>query len=168
MRPALLPALLAIALWPLAGCSSCPNCEGRPAQRAAAPTTRATPFLMFQEGKARPAIDLYLSVFPGSKIDEIEYWSEGQGAKGTIKVAKFTIAGQQVMVSDSPIKHAFTFTPSTSLFVDFTSEAELNAAFARLSEGGEVMMPIDDYGFSKLFAFCTDRYGVSWQLNLPN
>ena len=29
------------------------------------------------------------------------------------------------------------------------------------------MMPPDNYGFSRKFAFIQDRYGVSWQLNLP-
>ena len=32
---------------------------------------------------------------------------------------------------------------------------------------GAVMMPLDNYGFSKQFAWVSDRYGVSWQLNLP-
>ena len=28
-------------------------------------------------------------------------------------------------------------------------------------------MPIGDYGFSKKFGWLNDRFGVSWQLNLP-
>ncbi len=29
------------------------------------------------------------------------------------------------------------------------------------------MMPVDTYGFSTLFTWISDRFGVSWQLNLP-
>ena len=29
-------------------------------------------------------------------------------------------------------------------------------------------MPIEDYGFSQKFGWLVDRFGVSWQLDLPN
>jgi hypothetical protein len=45
-------------------------------------------------------------------------------------------------------------------------EAELDAAFARLAQGGQVLMPLDNYGFSKKFGWTNDRFGVSWQFNL--
>ncbi len=54
------------------------------------------------------------------------------------------------MFSDSPAKHGFTFTPSVSLFVDFASADELDAAFAKLSAGGKVYMPVDNYGFIRI------------------
>lgn len=28
-------------------------------------------------------------------------------------------------------------------------------------------MPPDNYGFSRRFGWCSDRFGVSWQLNFP-
>jgi predicted 3-demethylubiquinone-9 3-methyltransferase (glyoxalase superfamily) len=33
-------------------------------------------------------------------------------------------------------------------------------------EGGSAKMPLDNYGFSRKFAWVADSYGVSWQLNL--
>jgi predicted 3-demethylubiquinone-9 3-methyltransferase (glyoxalase superfamily) len=33
--------------------------------------------------------------------------------------------------------------------------------------GGAALMPIASYGFSNMFGWVNDRYGVSWQLNLP-
>ena len=61
----------------------------------------------------------------------------------------------------------FTFTPAFSLFVDCESEAVLRQIHAALSDGGKELMPLGDYGFSREFAWVEDRFGVSWQLNLP-
>jgi predicted 3-demethylubiquinone-9 3-methyltransferase (glyoxalase superfamily) len=47
--------------------------------------------------------------------------------------------------------HAFTFTPSISIYVECENEAELDDAFTQLSRGGEVLMPRDNYGFSTKF-----------------
>jgi uncharacterized glyoxalase superfamily protein PhnB len=43
----------------------------------------------------------------------------------------------------------------------------MDRLFERLSEGGQVLMPPDAYGFSRRFTWVQDRFGVSWQLNLP-
>lgn len=125
-------------------------------------------FLMF-EGNAQAAMSFYASVFPGFETGQIErYGPAGPGPEGTIKVAHAKLNGHRLMFSDSFVKHGFTFTPSISLFVDFSSAQELDAAFSRLSDGGAVMMPLDNYGFSRRFGWCADRFGVSWQLNLAD
>ena len=64
------------------------------------------------------------------------------------------------------MKHDFTFTPSISMFVDCDNNIELEDVFNQLSSGGKVLMPLDNYGFSKKFGWVNDRFGVSWQLNL--
>ena len=129
--------------------------------------TTARPFLMFQGGKAQAALDLYFATFPDSRMVRVERYSEGEpGPVGTIKVAVFTLCGREYMCSDSPIEHNFSFTPSFSTFVEFDSLEDLERAFAVLSEGGEVLMPLDNYGFSQKFGWVNDRFGVSWQLNL--
>jgi predicted 3-demethylubiquinone-9 3-methyltransferase (glyoxalase superfamily) len=130
--------------------------------------TTARPFLMFQRGTAQAALDLYLATLPDSRLVRVERYSAGEPAPtGTIKVAVFTLCGREFMCSDSPIEHKFSFTPSFSIFVEFDSLHDLERVFAILSEGGEVLMPLDNYGFSQKFAWVNDRFGVSWQLNLP-
>lgn len=126
-----------------------------------------TPFLMF-EGTAEAAVTLYVSLFPDSAIHVIEKYGPGEGGTvGNVKRCEFSVSGLRLRCFDSPVKHGFTFTPSISLFVDCRSEEELDAAFKTLSERGGVLMPPGTYGFSRKFAWCNDRFGVSWQLNLP-
>ncbi|WMT90728.1 VOC family protein [Pelagibacterium sp. H642] len=125
-----------------------------------------TPFLMF-EGKAQEALDLYMRVLPDSEVVSMQkYGPEGPGPEGTIMHAIVTLAGQQVMVSDSHVQHAFTFTPSISFWIECHDEAELERLFDELGKGGQVYMPLDNYGFSTRFGWVGDRFGVTWQLNL--
>ncbi|HQR40351.1 MAG TPA: VOC family protein [Blastocatellia bacterium] len=125
-----------------------------------------TPFLMF-EGVAEEAMTFYVSLFGNSGIESVDRYGAGEpGAEGSVRLARFTVSGQRLMCIDSPAKHAFGFTPSISMFVECESEAEQKDAFSRLSEGGSVLMPLDNYGFSTRFGWLNDRYGVSWQLNL--
>ncbi|MCI3132925.1 VOC family protein [Phenylobacterium aquaticum] len=124
------------------------------------------PFLMFQNGQCQAALDLYVSLIPGAQVLEIAHFPEGQGAPAIMR-AVLSLGGQTVICNDSPVKHAFDFTPSFSLFVDCETEAEVDRLAAALGEGGSVLMPVGDYGFSRRFAWVSDRFGVSWQINLP-
>ncbi|WP_282124940.1 VOC family protein [Marinifilum flexuosum] len=123
-------------------------------------------FLTFQEDNAEEAMNFYVELFDNSKVIEIQRYQKGEPKEGTVKFAKFSLNGSPFMCSDSYIKHDWTFTPAISIFVEIETEEKLNKIFDKLSEGGKIMMPIDNYGFSKKFAFVEDRFGVSWQLNL--
>jgi predicted 3-demethylubiquinone-9 3-methyltransferase (glyoxalase superfamily) len=79
------------------------------------------------------------------------------------------VYGAELCVLREPPKRsdvAGVFTPASSTFVDFDSVAELERVFGILSEGCQVLMPLDNYGFSQRFGWLNDRFGVSWQLNL--
>ena len=138
---------------------------------------KIAPFLTFvgnQCGKAAEAINLYTSIFPNSEIKSITKYQEGEagGTPDLIKYGVFTLNNTQYKVSESNYKHAWSFTPAVSLFVDCTTENEIDTLFKELSSnGGKVMIPLDNYesenyGFGKKFGWCEDRFGISWQLNL--
>ena len=125
------------------------------------------PFLMF-EGKAEEAMNFYVSLFPNAKVVNIErYGPNRAGAEGSVMKASFSIGNQTVLCTDSIVKHTFSFTPAFSFFVDCRSEEEIGRIYAALSAGGTELMPLGEYGFSRKFSWINDRYGVSWQLNLP-
>ncbi len=128
--------------------------------------TTLRPFLMFT-GQAQEAMSFYVSLFPGGTIDDVvRYGPGGPGPEGTVMKASFTVAGQTILCTDTFVKHAFSFTPSFSLFAQCESDAQIERLAAALAAGGQMLMPLDNYGFSRRFTWVSDRYGVSWQLNL--
>jgi predicted 3-demethylubiquinone-9 3-methyltransferase (glyoxalase superfamily) len=121
---------------------------------------KVCPFLMFQ-GSAEEAMKFWVSLIPESEIGEVV-----RGASGSIMKGSFKVGGQTVMCTDSPMQHGFTFTPSFSFWLACESEEEIRRLTTALSEGGSTLMPLNSYGFSRMFAWVSDRFGVSWQLNL--
>ncbi len=127
--------------------------------------TKIRPFLMF-EGKAEEAMSFYVSLFPGAEVlGIVRYGPNGPGVEGSVLNASFRIGNQTVMCTDSFVKHEFSFTPAFSFFVECESEDGIRRLHAALVAGGNAPMPLDEYGFSRKFAWVNDRYGVSWQLN---
>ena len=132
-----------------------------------------TPFLLFvgdQAGKAEEAINFYISLFDNSEVIGIEHHGAGgDEIEGSVLQARFALNGIEIRAMDSTLNHQFTFTPAVSLFVECESIEEIDNAYEKfMSGGGDALMPIDNYGFSKRFAWIQDTYGVSWQLNLPD
>ena len=138
---------------------------------------KTTTFLTFvgdQCGKAKEALSFYISIFPNSQIKKTIPYAEGEGG-GTpelIKFGIFSLNGTNYMVSESNYNHAWNFSPAISIFIESTSEDELQGYFEKLSgNGGMVMVPFDsyetgDYGFGKKYGWCQDPYGINWQFLL--
>ena len=128
-----------------------------------------TPHLWF-DTQAREAAAFYCSLFADSYIEHV---TTIRGTpSGECDVVSFTLAGQPFMaISAGPY---FTFNPSISFFLNFDpsrdaeARATLDATWAKLAEGGQVLMPLDEYPFSPRYGWIQDRYGLSWQLILSD
>ena len=116
------------------------------------------PALMYvgkQAGKAEEAINLYVSLFPDSKVGMISHYGEGGPDKpGTINHGVFSLFGQEFIAMDSALEHKFTFTEATSLMVECKDQAEIDLYWKKLTEGGE----------EQPCGWLKDKYGVSWQI----
>jgi predicted 3-demethylubiquinone-9 3-methyltransferase (glyoxalase superfamily) len=123
---------------------------------------------MFQNGRAAEALRRYEEIFDGSfTIDELDTYDESApGPTGQVQLAVCTLLGRRITCIDSPIQHGFDMTPAISLFVECDDDDELERLFAMLSDGGQIFMPLADYGFSRCYGWVADRFGVPWQLNL--
>src|SRR5215212_5772144 len=69
------------------------------------------------------------------------------GARGDAQTGDVLVGRTGVRRVGQRQAASLTFTPSMSMYVECESPDELERVFATLSEGGEVLMPLDDYGF---------------------
>lgn len=79
--------------------------------------------LMFagdQHGRAEKAMTLYTSVFEDSQVLSVDRYGSGEEeAEGTVRAARFVLAGREFLAMDSGRPHPFGFTPAMSLVVEF-------------------------------------------------
>lgn len=127
-------------------------------------------FLTFQQNNAEEAMNFYVSLFENAKVREVHRYGKQkppQAKEGSVMMAKFELNGSQFICSDSFVKHEWNFTPAVSIYVECKTASEIDTLYEKLSENGRAFMPLDNYGFSSKFGWVEDRFGVSWQLNLP-
>jgi len=130
---------------------------------------KITPFLWF-DNQAEEAVNFYISFFNNSVITTItRYGSDGARASGmpenSVMTMAFQLEGQDfVAINGGPI---FQITPTISFFVNCENVQEIDSLWKRLSNGGTVMMELDKYPFAEKYGWIQDKYGVSWQLIIP-
>jgi len=131
---------------------------------------KISPYLWFDD-KAEEAVNFYTSLFKNSKIGNLSRYgaeaAEVSGRpEGTVMTVAFELEGQEfIALNGGP---QFNFTPAVSFFVGCEKEEEIDELWGKLSDGGEILMPIQEYPFSDKFGWINDKFGVSWQLNLAS
>ena len=108
------------------------------------------PCLWFN-GNAKEAAVFYCSVFENASI-----------TTDTPMVVKFRVNDEEFMLLNGG-PH-FQLNPSISFSVICETDEEINTFFAKLSDNGKILMPLDKYPWSERYAFLQDKYGTAWQL----
>ncbi len=141
---------------------------------------RITPNLWF-DGNAQEAVDFYVSVFPDSRINTTMHYpnSAEEGLEdfqldlaGKVLTIDFTLGGMNfVAINAGP---EFKPNDATSFFVNFDpsqmedADAQIDALWKKLADGGAIQMELGEYPHSKRYGWVVDKYGYSWQLMLTN
>ncbi len=131
---------------------------------------KITPFITLP-GTTEKAMDFYAETF-GGKVTMAKKYTETNDEFGTVagKIVNglLQIGDQQIMFMDMAEKYLDKPAWNMSLLVRCETEAEFDAHFAKLRDGGSVMMgpePIDtDYAHLRKVTWVTDKFGVTWQL----
>lgn len=125
---------------------------------------------LWYDKEAKEAAEFYVSLFPDSKVTNVTTIHDTPS--GDCDIVSFTLWGYSFMaISAGPL---FKFNPSISFMVNFDpsqdskAESRLDEVWAKLLDGGKVLMSLDKYPFSKRYGWIQDKYGLSWQLVLTN
>lgn len=137
---------------------------------------KITKHLWFDK-EAKEAGDFYVSAFketfPNGKETRVKDVQVLHNTpSGDTDIVTVELLGDQfTLISAGPY---FKFNPSISFIVNFDpsrdkdARANLDRLWKTLSDGGNILMPLDKYPFSEHYGWIQDKYGLSWQLILTN
>ncbi len=130
---------------------------------------KIVPHLWFDR-EALEAAAFYCSIFPDSRITQRV--TLHATPSGDVEVVTFQLRGYSfAAISAGPLTE---FNPSISFMVTFDHSQDedattrIDTVWAKLAEGGQVLIPLDRYPFSERYGWIRDRYGLSWQLILTS
>ncbi len=124
-------------------------------------------------GNCRETFEFYRSVF-GGDFAIFTTFREGPDGMGVpedemdnIMHVSYEIGGTMLMGSDVPSTFGMLVNPGNNFSISHQpqSRKETEELFARLSEGGTVMMPLQDMFWGAYFGGCRDKFGINWMLN---
>ncbi len=108
------------------------------------------PSLWF-DSQAKEAFDFYTDVFPNSSI------IKDNGVVVEVNIMGLNFIG----INGGPI---FKPTPAISFMPVFESKEEIDQVWNKLLDGGQILMPLQQYPFSEHYGWIADKYGYNWQL----
>jgi PhnB protein len=132
-------------------------------------TTRLNPYLSFRDN-ARQAMDFYQSVFGGelTRATFAEFHASEDPAEQDKVMHSMLVTdnGLTLMGADTPSSMGSEPSSNGTVSLSGEDEAELRGYWNKLSDGGEVSVPLEKAPWGDTFGMCVDKFGVSWMVNI--
>lgn len=136
---------------------------------------KITPYLTF-DGQARDAFTLYQNVLGGelemmtfAQAPDAEHFPEEHRERimhACLSLGEFSLMASDTMPGDAACGgDRFEGIKGCSISLHPQSINESERLFTQLSEGGQVVMPLEKTFWAERFGMFTDRFGVSWMIN---
>jgi PhnB protein len=131
--------------------------------------TRLNPYISFKDN-AREAMEFYKSVFGGELA--LNTFKEGGMPHDPSEADKIMHAmletdnGITFMASDTPTGMEHQEGSNISISLSGDNEEELKNYWEKLSEGGNVDMPLEKAPWGDSFGMLTDKFGIHWMVNI--
>lgn len=124
------------------------------------------PYLTF-DGTAGEAVAFYAEVLGGEpSVTTFASAMGGDGPPGVMHAHLETPDGFTLMLSDTPPGEPFSRGSDMSVSLSGDDAAKLRRWWDRLSEGGEVQVPLEKQMWGDVFGACKDKFGVTWLVNI--
>jgi len=130
--------------------------------------TRLNPYLNFN-GTTRQAMEFYRTVFGGDLELHTyeEYHASDESENNKIMHAMLQADdGFTFMAADTPNGMDFSVGTNFNMSLNGDDGEELRTYFGKLAEGGAIIMPLDKAPWGDIFGMCTDKFGISWMVNI--
>ncbi len=130
--------------------------------------SRLNPYISFSDN-ARQAMEFYKGVFGGTLT--LNTFGE-YGAQDTPEADKImhgmleTESGFALMGADTP--PGMEHNPGNNITVSLSGDDadELRGYWERLSDGGNVLVPLEKQMWGDEFGQCVDQFGIGWMVNI--
>lgn len=126
------------------------------------------PYLSFKDN-TREAMEFYQTVF-GGKLEFHTFSeydaSEDPSEDDKIMHSMLETDDMMFMAADTPNSMEYQTGSRVSMSLSGDDEAKLRSYFERLSTGGTVIMPLEKAPWGDSFGMCTDKYDISWMVNI--
>ena len=130
--------------------------------------SRLNPYIGF-DGTAREAMEFYKEVFGGELTVNTfgEFGSQGTPDADKIMHSQLeTDRGFTLMASDTPSGMDRTSGDNITISLSGEDGGELRGYWEKLSDGGNVTMPLEKQMWGDEFGMCIDRFGIPWMVNI--